>query len=183
MLLPVDRNLILTGYTGPMQPLIGQQIADRLRLKYVNVDRVLEERAEMPVEELRARYGETRLKTLEAEIMQDVLLNRGAVIRVSGETLMHGDYAPRLQATGAIICLVVSLDAALQRLHLSLGARYHNPHQRALAVGQLKREWAVRRLPGVCELDVTYASEDEMVDLVIGLWQKVAVGVFSANGQ
>ena len=27
-----DRNLILTGYTGPSQPLVGQQIADRLKI-------------------------------------------------------------------------------------------------------------------------------------------------------
>jgi len=171
-----DRNLILTGYTGPNQPIIGQQAAERLKLRYVNVELQIEAREEMPPEELRTRYGEARLKTVESEVMRDVLLVRGAVIRVSGQTLLRADYARRLQETGPVVCLVVTLDAVLQRLHLSLGRSYHNPHERALAIGYLKREWAVRKLEGVRELDVTYLSESETVDALIALWQKMAVG-------
>jgi hypothetical protein len=113
---------------------------------------------------------------VESEVMQDVLLNRGVVIRVSGQTLLRHDYLKRLAATGPIVCLVVTLDAVLQRLHLSLGRSYHNPHERALAIGYLKREWAVRNLDGIRELDVTYLSEAETVDALIALWQKMAIG-------
>lgn len=182
--LPTDQNLILTGYIGPDQPLMAQQVADRLKLRFVDVERELEARAEMSVEELRARYGQTRLKTVEAEVLQDVLLLRGAVIRISGQTLMYGDYARRLQANGTILCLVVALDAALQRLHLTLGARYHNPHERALAIGHLKREWAVRRLDGIHELDLTYLTEADAVEAVIRRWQELTLGAayVLANG-
>jgi shikimate kinase len=172
-----DRNLILTGYTGPNQPIIGQQAAERLKMRYVNVESQIEAREGMTPEDLRTRYGEARLKTVESEIMQDVLLVRGAVIRISGQTLLRGDYAKRVQETGPVVCLVVTLDAVLQRLHVSLGRSYHNPHERALAIGYLKREWAVRNLEGVAELDVTYLSESETIDTLIALWQKMAVGV------
>lgn len=175
LLLPADQNLIVTGYTGPNLPQIGQQVAERLRLRYVNVERQIEARAGMPPEELRARYGETRLKTIETEVMQDVLLYRGVVIRISGQTLLHGDYSRRLAETGPIVCLVTALDAVLRQLHVAMGARYHNPHERALAVGSLKREWAVRRLDFVHELDTTYHTDAEVVDEVIALWQRVAV--------
>ncbi|MCB9456156.1 MAG: hypothetical protein H6671_09225 [Anaerolineaceae bacterium] len=171
---PVDRNLILTGYTGPNQPAIAQQVASQLGMRFVNVDMLLEERAEMSLDDLRSHYGEARLKTLEAEVMRDVLLYRGVVLRVSGQTLLHADYAPRLQATGPIICLVVTLDAVLRRLHLQLGARYHNPNERALAIAHLKREWAVRQLAGIYELDVTYINEAETISAVIAHWREAA---------
>jgi shikimate kinase len=177
LLLPADQNLIVTGYIGPNQRFIGQPVAERLKLRYVNVERQIETRAGMPSEELRARYGETRLKALEGEIMQDVLLYRGAVIRISGQTLQHSEYAQRLSETGPIICLVAALDAVLSRLHLAMGARYHNPHERALAIGQVKREWEIRKLEWVYELDTTYLTEAEMTDALINLWQKVAVRV------
>lgn len=167
-----DRNLILTGYTGPNQPLIGQQIAERLKLRYVSVDRQIETREGMTPEDLRTRYGDARLKTVESEVMQDVLLYRSAVIRVSGQTLLRSDYAKRLGETGPIICMVVSLGAVLQRLHLSLGRSYHNPHERALAIGYLKREWAVRKLDSVHEIDMTYISDADAVNALIGLWQQ-----------
>ncbi len=166
-----DRNLIVTGYTGPNQPRIGQQVAERLKMRYVNVDMLLEARADMPIDDLRTRFGEARLKTLEAEVMRDVLLMRGAVIRIGGETLLRGDNAKRVMETGTVFCLVVSLDAVLQRLHLSLGGRYHNPHERALAIGRLKREWAVRKLDGVREVDATYLTEAETIDAMIASWR------------
>lgn len=175
LLLPGDQNLILTGYTGPNQPLIGQQVAERLKLRYVNVDRQIEDRAGLPVEELRSRYGETLLKTVETEVMRDVLLYRGVVIRISGQTLQHGEYARRMAETGTIICLVAALDAVLRRLHLAMGARYHNPHERALAIGHLKREWAVRSLDFVHVLDTTYLDDAEIAEAVMNLWQKAVI--------
>lgn len=168
-----DRNLILTGYTGPNQPIIGQQVAERLRMRFVNVDVLIEQRAEMDAEIYSQRFGETRLKILETEVLGDVSLNRGALIRVSGQTLLRAEYVERLQETGPIFCLVATLDAVLQRLHLAMGGRYHNPNERALAIGHLRREWAVRKLRGVYDIDVTYSNEDEMIEQIVARWVEV----------
>lgn len=170
-----ERNLILTGYIGPNQPLLGRQIAERLRMPFINVENVIAERVDLPVDEIRAYYGETRLKAIEGEIMQETLLRRGTVIRVSGRTLLHSGHLARLQETGPVMCLVISLDAMLQRLHVSMGARYHNPHERALALGQLRREWAVRTLPGLVEIDTTYISEADIITTVIARWQELSL--------
>ena len=175
-MLPIpDRNLMLTGYNGYNVPALGQRIAEQVRLPFVNVEAQVEMRAAMSTTSFRDRYGEARLKTLEAEVMQDTLLRRGSLIYASGHTLMISDYGQRIQQTGPIICLVAALDSVLQRLHLTLGARYHNPGERALAVGQLKREWTVRKLDGIHELDTTTLSESEIVQAVIALWQERAV--------
>lgn len=171
-----DRNLIVTGYIGANLPPLTQQIAQRLRMPFVNVEAQLEARAGMPLDRFRERYGEARLKTLEADVMHDALLHRATAIYVSGRTLLVSDFGQRIQQTGPVICLVATLDAVLQRLHLTLGARYHNPSERALAIGQLKREWAARKLPGIHELDATGMPEEAIIEAVIALWQQVAVG-------
>lgn len=173
-LLPfADYNLILTGYTGPNQPLIGVQVAERLRLPLMNVEEQIEERTGLSMDELRVRFGESRLKTVEMEIMEEVILRRNAVIRISGRTLMQGSHLDDLIRTGPVICLVASLDAVLRRLHLALGARYHDPGERALALGHLQQEWAIRHKPGIHELDTTYLAEADIVDAVIELWQQL----------
>lgn len=174
--LPVsERNLILTGYVGPSQSLLGRQIAETLRMPLVSVDSIIAERVHLPIDEIRIYYGETRLRAIEAEIIQETLLRRHTVIRVSGRTLVQGDHLPRLAQTGPVICLVVRLGAMLHRLHVHMGARYHNPQERALALGELKREWAVRNLPGIHELDITYMSEPDVVERVTRLWQELAL--------
>ncbi len=174
--LPVsDRNLILTGYTGPRQPAIGRRVATMLQRTFVNIDMQIEERHELTIEEIRTRFGETRLKTLESEVVQEALLYRSAVIRVSGQTLLHSNHYERFSATGPVVCLVASLDSVLQNLHLTLGARYHDPNERALVLGELQREWAVRSSSGIYEIDTTYKTEQEIADAVIALWQQLVL--------
>jgi shikimate kinase len=170
-----DQNLILTGYTGPRQPAIGRRVATMLQRTFVNIDMQIEERQGMTIEEIRARFGESRLKTIESEVVQEALLYRSAVIRASGQTLLHSGHYERFQATGPVICLVASLDSVLQNLHLALGARYHDPNERALALGHLQREWAVRRCPGIYEVDTTYRTEAEIAEAVIEVWRQVVL--------
>jgi shikimate kinase len=174
MLVPAaDRNLILTGYTGPSQRAVGRQVAERLDKPFFNIDLQIEQRQGMSMEEIRSTFGESRLKTFETEAVQEALLHRSAVLRVSGQMLMQQGHFERFQTTGPVICLVASLDSVLQSLHLTLGSRYHIPQERAMALGVVEREWAVRALPGIYEIDTTYLSEDEIVETVIELWQQV----------
>lgn len=173
-----ERNLILTGYIGSELAQLGQTIAERLRMPFVNIEMQIAERVDLPVDEIRTYYGETRLKTIEAEIVQEAALRRRTVVRVGGRTLLQGDNLARLQSTGPVLCLTISLGAMLHRLHVSMGARYHDPYERALALGELKREWAVRELDGIHEIDTTYLDDEEIIDKVTGTWQELAIERF-----
>lgn len=168
-----DRNLILTGSVGPGQGALGPLLAERLRLRLVNLDAQVEARAEMEPAELAARFGEARLKIIETAVVGDALLYRGALIQINGETLVRAETSARLLETGVAVCLFVSLGATLRRLHLAMGGRYHNPSERALALGRVKREWEVRKRPGIIEIDVTDMDTAAMVEAVAGYWRQL----------
>lgn len=170
-----ERNLVLTGYIEPNKPRIGRQIATQLRMPFVDVAELIEQRLGESVDVIREQYGERRLKTVECEIMDEIMLRRGSVIRVSGSTLVHSDHYERLAETSVMVCLVARLDAILQRMHLTLGARYNNPNERGAQLGQLRREWTVRSKAGLIELDFTYHDEETMIDDIIELWQNIAI--------
>ncbi len=174
-LVDADSNLILTGYAGPNLPALSKSVAARLGRPLVAVETLLEERADAPLKELRERYGQARLKTLEAAVMEEVVLYRGTVIRIGGGILANGDALARLAATGPVLCLVARLDAVLRQLHLAMGNRYHDPAVRDLTMGQLKQAWAVRGNLAVHELDVTGCTDDEIVDLMAQQWQALAI--------
>ena len=127
----------------------------------------------MPGEEVRALFGEARLKTLEGELLDEMVLYRGTVIHIGGQTLLRGGF-DRLRTTGPIICLVATIDAVLQRLHLALGARFHNPRERDLAVGTLRREWAIRKSEGIIEFDTSYLNEQQISEGIAKLWRDQA---------
>ena len=170
-----DLNLIITGYLEPNRPRIARQLSERLNLQLVDVERQIEERFGDSLENIRAIYGERRLKTVEADIMNEVILRRSTVIRVNGSTLLNSGHLQELQYTGPVICLVASLDSILKRIHLTLGARYHNPAERAVAVGELQREWKIREQDGLYEFDATYKQEAELIDDIIAFWRDIAL--------
>lgn len=170
-----ERNLILTGAIGVTQTQIGRELAAALSMPFVNVDQIIAERLDMTIDEIRAYYGETRLKSIEAEIVEETALRRSTVIRVSGRTLINGDNYAYLAATGMVFCLMVDLDAMLQRLHISMGARYHDPKDRALALGELERERMVHRLDDLHRMNVTRMTTDEIVATLATTWRSLIV--------
>lgn len=173
----IDQNLILTGYIGPGQLAIARQAAERLRLPFVDFDLRLESIAEMTGQEVRAIFGETRLKTLESQVIDEFTLYRGHVLHITGGTLAQGDYLERIASTGLVIALISTLDAALTRLHLALGARYHDPRERDLALGVLRREWAIRSRPDLFELDTSAMTDTQIVDTVIRVWRERSLAI------
>jgi hypothetical protein len=76
--------------------------------------------------------------------------------------------------TGPIICIVATIDAVLQRLHLALGARFHNPHERELALGTIRSEWAVRAHDNIIEFDTSYLNDEQMIQGIAALWRERA---------
>lgn len=169
-----DQNLILTGYIGPTQLQVSRRTAELLKMRYVDFERRLEEFAEMPAQEIRAIYGEARLKTLEDGILSEISLYRGALIAISGETLLRGALST-LRATGPIICAVASVDAVLQRLHLAMGARFHDPRERDNAIGQMRRAWTIRGQADIIEVDTSKLNETQSAELIASSW-RAAVG-------
>ena len=173
--LVTDLNLIVTGYIEPNRPRIARQLGQRLGLRVVDVERQIEDRFGEPIDKIRILYGERRLKTIETDLMNEIALYRNTLIRVSGDTLIHSGQLENLQRTGPIICLVASLNAILKRIHISLGARYHNPSERAAAIGELQREWKIREMDGIQEFDATYKTEADLINEVAVFWRDIAL--------
>lgn len=170
-----DLNLIVTGYIEPNRPRISRQLAERLGLEMVDVERRIEERFGDSIKNIRSYYGERRLKAIEADVMDEVVLYRQALIRIPGSTLLNSGRLDDLQRSGVVICLVATLDSILRRIHLTLGARYHNPVERSLAIGELQREWKIRGLDHIVEFDATYITEAVLIDRIADFWRGLAL--------
>ena len=170
-----DLNLIVTGYVEPNRPRIARQLAQRLGLELIDVERELEERLGANIESIRADFGDRHLMTIESEVMDEVVLHRRGLIRVSGHTLLTSGHLAELQRNGVIICLVATLDSILRRMHLMLGSRYHDPGERARAIGELQREWKIREVPNVVEFNATYMSEAILIERIVVYWRDLAI--------
>ncbi len=170
-----DLNLIVTGYLEPNRPRVSQQLALRLGLEMIDVEREIENRLGNTVENMRQIFGERRLRAIETQIMDEIVLHRRALIRVSGNTLLNSGHLAELQRNGVIVCLVASLDSILRRIHLTLGARYHDPVERSRAIGELQREWRIRDVENVVEFDATTITDAILIERIAAFWRDLAL--------
>lgn len=171
-----ERNLILTGYIGPDLSRLARDLATHLKMSYVSIDATIADRAGMFINEIRAQFGENRLKSLEAEIVSETLLRRQSVIYATGRTLGHQEYLARFLETGEVFCLTVNLDAMLHRLHVTMGANYHNPDERAVGLAELHSEWAIRKKAGIREVHIQPdMPREDIIAHIAKLWRDLAI--------
>jgi len=164
-------NLILTGYMGVGKVAVGKAIATRLGVLFVDLDTEIQLREGMPGDEIRQLFGEARLRSLENELCGELSLRRSSVLSVSGVTLLDEDNRKRLRNSGPILVLTCALNEILRRLHVSQGARFHDPKVRSAALTQIRREQQVHRIADLSTLDTTALTGDQVTEQAIAFWK------------
>jgi XRE family aerobic/anaerobic benzoate catabolism transcriptional regulator len=78
------RIVALLGLRGAGKTTIGRQLARRLHVRYVELDRQIEKAADMSLAELFSMYGEEHYRRLERETLARVLAERRAMVLATG---------------------------------------------------------------------------------------------------
>src|SRR5206468_7106270 len=78
------RVVALLGLRGAGKTTIGKQLARRLHVRFVELDRQIEKAADMSLAELFSLYGEDYYRRLERETLAKVLAERRPMVLATG---------------------------------------------------------------------------------------------------
>jgi XRE family aerobic/anaerobic benzoate catabolism transcriptional regulator len=81
-------TVALLGLRGAGKTTVGRRLAKRLALPFVELDRRVEESAELGLAEIFALHGEAYYRRLEADVLRQVLLERQAIVLATGGGLV-----------------------------------------------------------------------------------------------
>ncbi len=165
-------NLILTGHMGVSRSAAGRIIARQLGVAFFDLESELQTRENLPPDEVRQLYGESRLHAVESELCREFGLRRGAVLSISGPTLLDQTNRDRLMNSGPVLVLTCALNEILRRLYASQGARFHDPKVRSGALNQIRREWQIRQIPNLPALDTTALTVEQVAEQAITFWRQ-----------
>jgi shikimate kinase len=110
------RNIVLVGFMGTGKTSVGQALAARLGMTFVDMDVVIQQRQGRPISKIFAENGEPFFRGLERELVRELSAKSGLVIATGGGIVLNPDNVRDFSTTGLVVCLWATPEAILKRL-------------------------------------------------------------------
>jgi shikimate kinase/shikimate kinase/3-dehydroquinate synthase len=112
----LKKNLVLTGMMGVGKSTIGKRLAKSLKLKFVDVDKAIEEKEKNTVSEIFNNKGESYFRKIEKKITLEVLKKSELVIALGGGAFINSSIRKEVLNSCTSIWLDLNVKSILLRL-------------------------------------------------------------------
>ncbi|RDX36028.1 shikimate kinase AroK [Kangiella sp. HD9-110m-PIT-SAG07] len=109
------RNIFLVGPMGAGKTTIGKQLAEILKLEFVDSDHELEERTGAPIDWIFDIEGEDGFRVREEKIIEELTQEQGIVLATGGGAVVSDKSRNHLAARGVVVYLETSIEQQLER--------------------------------------------------------------------
>ena len=109
------RNIFLVGPMGAGKTTIGKQLAEILKLEFVDSDHELEERTGAPIDWIFDIEGEEGFRVREEKIIEELTERQGIVLATGGGAVVSDKSRNHLAARGVVVYLETSIEQQLER--------------------------------------------------------------------
>ena len=109
-------NIVLTGYRCSGKTTIGKILAGDLGRRFVDTDRVIEERAGSSIKEYVSVNGWEKFRDLEREIVADIALGDNLIIATGGGVVIEPENMTNLRKNGWVVWLQVDPETIRDRM-------------------------------------------------------------------
>lgn len=108
-------NVFLIGPMGAGKTTIGRQLARKLRMEFLDSDRVIEERTGADIPLIFEKEGEDGFRKREQAVIDDLSQQSNLVLATGGGAVLNADNRRALAERGIVIYLQSSLKALVER--------------------------------------------------------------------
>jgi len=109
-------NIALIGFMGAGKTAVGKLLAEKLNKKLIELDSLIELKAEKPIARIFKEDGEIAFRQLEIEATKEVAGNKNQVIACGGGIVLNKINIDRLKEEGIVVYLTASPEVILQRV-------------------------------------------------------------------
>jgi len=102
----IRKNIILVGLKGTNKSEIGEELARRLKMKFIDTDDIMKRESGLDLPELLKKIGEKQFRSLENNIIKKILDVSNTVIVVGGGSILNGKNIKALKQNGLVISLI-----------------------------------------------------------------------------
>jgi shikimate kinase len=157
-------KIYLVGFMGAGKSSLARSLAHRLDWRADDIDTLIEARERRSVSEIFVARGEAYFRSVERQVLRDLLDLRHTVVATGGGTFADADNRATINADGTSIWLDLPFEDVLPRIP-SDGSRPLAPDRQSMAA-----LYGVRRLAyqqAHLRLDASRASVGQLVERVL----------------
>jgi shikimate kinase len=110
------KNIIITGFMGTGKSVVAKQLAQKLKMEFIDMDQIIEERQRMSISDIFTRYEEKYFREQEKKLINELSQKEDMVIATGGGTLLSSDNVGILSQRGQIICLYADSQTIYNRV-------------------------------------------------------------------
>lgn len=110
------KNIILVGFMGTGKTVVGKALARCLKMKFVDMDGIIEEREGMKIPDIFASKGEPYFREVEKKVARELSLESDLVIAAGGGAVIFKENVKNLKSSGVMICLRAAPEEIFDRI-------------------------------------------------------------------
>ena len=107
----------LIGFMGSGKSLIGKQLAEKLHMKYIDLDNFIEESEKRTIADIFNNSGETYFRELEKKYLEEIIKKDNILVSTGGGTPILNNLIDTMNKVGRTIYLECCTKILFTRLH------------------------------------------------------------------
>lgn len=164
-----DFNIIISGIMGAGKTQVGNLLAQRLGVLFVDMDQVIEERLGSTVSQIFEVYGESFFREQESLLAAELSRAAPQVIATGGGTLVSEKNRQALAASGVIFNLNCAPEEIVRRLRDKADRPLLQGQDRLTRLQALLEERQPAYSQAHHQIDTTALSVEEVVDRIVSI--------------
>jgi len=169
----MKRNIIITGFMGTGKSVVAKELARKLKMEFIDMDRIIEERRGTSIADIFAGHGENYFRQQENKLVKELSQKENTVIATGGGTLLSSDNARTLGQRGQIICLYADSQTIYNRVNKKNNRPLLKGENVLSEINLLLKERKKAYNNFTTKIDTTNLSIQEVVDKIIALLKSV----------
>jgi len=163
------KNIIITGFMGTGKSVVAKELARKLKMEFIDMDRIVEERHGMSISNIFDRCGERYFREQENKLVKELSRKENIVIATGGGTLLSSDNTRILSQKGNVICLYADPQVIYNRVKRKNGRPLLNGEKILDKINHLLKERKKIYDNIKWKIDTTNFTPREVVDKIINL--------------
>jgi shikimate kinase len=108
-------NIVILGFMATGKTSVAKELSNRLGMKYISTDELIEEREKKTIPQVFKEYGESYFRKVETEIVRQISKMDNLVIDTGGGVVLNGENIKDLRKNGILFCLKAKPEVILKR--------------------------------------------------------------------